>query len=179
MSIIKVTKEHIHEVRMNLLKVITALQVRAWDHDASKLEEPEVSGFAKVTDQLAELTYGSDEYKEQLKQMRPFLNHHYGNNRHHPEHFQYEECNGCFKRYPLHHKTNCDVCGYGQFTVRGGIENMDLVDVIEMLMDWWAATKRHNDGDIMQSIEINQKRFGYSDELKQIFINTIRNLKET
>jgi hypothetical protein len=51
------------------------------------------------------------------------------------------------------------------------------VDLVEMLMDWWAATKRHADGDIMESIEINQKRFGYSDELKSIFINTVKELE--
>lgn len=51
---------------------------------------------------------------------------------------------------------------------------MNLVDIIEMLCDWKAATLRHADGDIYKSIEINQKRFGYSDELKSIFINTIK-----
>jgi hypothetical protein len=35
---------------------------------------------------------------------------------------------------------------------------------------------RHNDGDILRSVEINQKRFGYSDEMKQIFVNTIKEL---
>jgi hypothetical protein len=34
-------------------------------------------------------------------------------------------------------------------------------------------TMRHNDGDIWRSIEINQKRFGYSDELKAILQNTV------
>jgi hypothetical protein len=42
-----------------------------------------------------------------------------------------------------------------------------------MLCDWKAATLRHDDGDIRRSIEINQERFGYSDELKQILINTL------
>ena len=172
----KETVKHIDDVRMNLLQMITALQVRCWDHDRSKLEEPEASGFDKVTNTLKGLTYGSDEYKEQLKVMKPFLDHHYDNNRHHPEHFQHEECNGCFKHFPLGHNENCDVCGYGQFTICGGIESMDLIDITEMLMDWWSATKRHADGDIMKSIEINQKRFGYSDELKRIFINTINSL---
>ena len=142
----KETLKHIGTARMNLLKMITALQVRSWEHDHSKLEEPEASGFEKVTEDLKGLTYGSDEYKEQLKKMKPFLDHHYEDNRHHPEHFE------------------------------NGIGDMDLIDITEMLMDWWAATKRHADGDIMKSIEINQKRFGYSDELKQIFINTINNL---
>ena len=44
--------------------------------------------------------------------------------------------------------------------------DMNLIDLIEMLCDWKA------DDDIMGSIDINQKRFGYSDELAQIFRNT-------
>ena len=56
---------------------------------------------------------------------------------------------------------------------RSELSNMDLVDLIEMICDWKAATLRHNDGDILKSIELNQKRFGYGDELKQIFINTV------
>jgi hypothetical protein len=39
-----------------------------------------------------------------------------------------------------------------------------------------AATLRHKDGDIRRSVEINQKRFGYSDELKRIFLNTIKEM---
>ena len=45
-----------------------------------------------------------------------------------------------------------------------------------MMADWKAASLRHSDGDIYKSIEINQKRFGYSDELKQIFINTVKEI---
>ena len=58
---------------------------------------------------------------------------------------------------------------------KNGIRDMSLCDLIEMLCNWEAAIMRHADGDIMRSIEINQKRFGYSDELKQIFVNTIEN----
>ena len=50
---------------------------------------------------------------------------------------------------------------------------MNLVDLIEMICDWTAATLRHDTGDIVKSIEINQKRFNYSDELKEIFLNTV------
>lgn len=144
----KETLKHIREVQKNLLSFLIELNGRVSHHDESKLEEPEASGFEKVTSNLKSLTYGSDEYKQQLKDMKPFLDHHYENNRHHPEHHA------------------------------DGIKGMDLVDIVEMLMDWWAATARHADGDIMKSIEINQKRFGYSDDLKQIFINTINNLEE-
>jgi hypothetical protein len=50
---------------------------------------------------------------------------------------------------------------------------MTLIDLCEMIADWKAATLRHNDGDILKSIEINQSRFGYSDEVKQILLNTV------
>jgi hypothetical protein len=58
--------------------------------------------------------------------------------------------------------------GIPQSMLRG----MSLLDLIEMAMDWWAASMRHNDGNVFKSVEINQKRFGYSDELKQILMNT-------
>lgn len=57
-----------------------------------------------------------------------------------------------------------------------GIRGMNLLDIIEMLCDWSAAVSRH-DGDITESIEINQKRFGYGDELKQILLNTVASMR--
>ena len=35
-----------------------------------------------------------------------------------------------------------------------------------------AATLRHNTGDLARSIEINQRRFGYSDDIKRCLILT-------
>lgn len=125
--------------------LVVQLLKRAHVHDDSKLENPEVDIFTEYTPKLATSTYGSDEYKQFLKEMKPALDHHYANNYHHPE-------------YHTH-----------------GIKGMDLIDLTEMLCDWLAATMRHDNGDIYKSLEINQKRFGYSDELKQIFQNTIRN----
>ncbi|MNN93988.1 hypothetical protein D3C81_2125340 [compost metagenome] len=48
-----------------------------------------------------------------------------------------------------------------------------MLDIIEMFCDWKAATMRHNDGDIRKSIEMNKERFGYSDDLLNIFMNTV------
>lgn len=59
------------------------------------------------------------------------------------------------------------------------VRYMDLLDIIEMFVDWLAATKRHNDGDIYRSIQINRKRFGLPDELAQIFINTARRFERS
>jgi hypothetical protein len=41
-----------------------------------------------------------------------------------------------------------------------------------MFFDWKAATERHADGNIMQSIEINKGRFELSEQLCDIMRNT-------
>jgi hypothetical protein len=58
---------------------------RSTQHDHSKTADPEKETFDRVTPQLKNLTYGSDEYKAALADMGPALAHHYANNRHHPE----------------------------------------------------------------------------------------------
>lgn len=141
------TLKHIGQVRQLLEKVRNHLHNRAVHHDESKLEDPELEIFNIYTPKLKNTTYGSPEYRKYLKEMNVALDHHYDNNRHHPEHF-----------------TN---------NPEDGLKDMSLIDLIEMLCDWLAATKRHNDGDIYKSIELNQSRFGYSDEVKQILYNTI------
>ena len=101
--------------------------------------------------------------------MKVALDHHYGRNRHHPEHFNTEKLTwrkyftSIFKLIKRGRKTS-------------SLNQMDLIDITEMLMDWWAASKRHEDGDIFKSIEINQNRFGYSADVKHIFINTIKRM---
>jgi hypothetical protein len=150
------TREHIKQVGDLLNEIVLQLNLRAYDHDRSKLESPEREIFDEYTPKLRDTTYGSDEYNGYLKEMKVALDHHYANNRHHPEHF-----------YPevAHHN------------VINEIYAMNLIDIIEMLCDWKAATLRHADGDIIKSIEFNQGRFKYSDELKSIFLNTVRDLK--
>lgn len=53
------------------------------------------------------------------------------------------------------------------------ISEMNLVDLIEMFSDWYAASLRHNSGNIRKSIEFNKKRFNMSDDLYQILLNTV------
>ncbi len=137
------TYEHKQNVSKFISFILHDLIIRSIYHDNSKLESPEVDIFTEYTPKLANSTYSSDEYHQFLKEMKPALDNHYANNPHHPEHYD------------------------------NGIKDMDLVDLIEMICDWKAATLRHNDGDIYKSIELNQKRFGYSDELKQILKNTV------
>ncbi|WP_080845652.1 DUF5662 family protein [Cytobacillus gottheilii] len=141
---IRDTKEHIAQVREFMLVFAQELINRALVHDKSKLEQPEVDIFTEYTPKLKHSTYGSDEYKGFLKEMQVALKHHYANNSHHPEHYD------------------------------NGIRGMDLADIVEMICDWKAATMRHEDGDIRKSIDLNQSRFTYSNDLKDIFLNTVK-----
>jgi len=138
---------HKQNVKQFIGYFISALEQRAENHDNSKLEGEEAELLAKYTPILANLTYGSEEYKESLKALGPALDHHYKANSHHPESFE------------------------------TGMSGMTLVDLVEMFCDWMAATKRHNDGDIFKSIEVNEERFGISEELAEILRNTARMLK--
>lgn len=140
------TIDHIGKVMDLLEKIVINLESRSARHDASKLEGPEKSMYDEFTPKLRAMTYGSDEYKECLKAMGPALKHHYEANSHHPEHYE------------------------------NGINGMSLLDLIEMLADWKAAGMRHADGSIAQSLEVNRKRFGMSDQLFEIFQNTVREL---
>ena len=137
------TIKHIRLVREYLMQVIIDITLRANLHDDTKLYEPESELFKKYTPLLRESTYLSKDYKKFLKDLKPALDHHYMCNRHHPEHFE------------------------------NGIIDMNLIDLLEMLIDWIAAVKRHNDGDIHSSIEKNMGRFKYSEELKKVFLNTV------
>ena len=141
------TRKHIDSVRENIAEFIQRLYVRAIGHDESKLQEPEKSMFDEFTPRLKDSTYGSDEYKGFLKDMGVALKHHYENNTHHPEHFE------------------------------SGVNGMTLLDVLEMLADWKAATMRHADGDIQESLRINKDRFGISEQLFEILKNTVEEMK--
>lgn len=77
---------HIKRVAELMTNASSELIRRANVHDNSKLESPEKELFDEYTPKLAGSTYGSDEYKEFLKQLKVGLDHHYQNNSHHPEH---------------------------------------------------------------------------------------------
>lgn len=140
------TLTHIQRVVDLLAQVELDLTVRGENHDASKLVDPELATFNEYTPKLKNSTYGTDEYKGFLKGMGAGLAHHYEHNRHHPEHFP------------------------------NGINDMTLMDLVEMLADWKAATERHDDGDMARSLRLQKDRFGISDQLAQVLHNTVEYL---
>ena len=183
------TKAHISRVNQLLSFAAMNLLKRGQEHDQSKLGPLEKPWFDKFTPKLRSLTYGSDEYKQALQKLKPALENHYKANSHHPEHYSYLVCNGCFKEFregnvwyersalnprpylPLNGR--CDACGYGQFQTETDVAKMDLFDLIEMLMDWLAAVERHQDGSIIESLKHNRERFKIGDQLYEILYNHV------
>jgi hypothetical protein len=162
------TREHIDTVRRFLYEVIGDLNGRAEEHDRSKLEEPELSVFNEYTPKLRDSTYGSLEYKQFLEGMGEGLKHHYRVNDHHPEHFVAGDPVAIYSAgYPDSAWQQGKLC-----TDRSGIHAMNLVQMIEMLADWKAATLRHADGDLKRSIEQNAERFGYGEEIQRLLLHT-------
>jgi len=133
-----------HSLRVGELmgQPITELVQRSVHHDLSKTEDPELAVYNEFVPRLKASTFGSDEHTGFVAAMGEGLAHHYSANRHHAEHFV------------------------------SGVTGMTLVDLIEMLADWKAATEREADGDLARSLEIQQQRYGIDDQLAQILANT-------
>jgi hypothetical protein len=98
-------------------------------------------------DRLSDITYGSALDNQQMEGLKPALEHHYATNRHHPQH------------YP------------------NGVAGMNLVDVIELLCDWYSSAKRHNDGNLLKTIDLNAERFDIDPQLTSILRNTVELLE--
>ena len=136
------TQIHISRVRIVMKEAIKNLLNRSIVHDASKLQEPEKSGYDQITTRLKDIAYGSEEYRASLKESKPTIQHHYEHNDHHPEHYGAD-----------------------------GIAGMSLMALLEMVCDWKAASERHENGSIWKSLEIN-KTFQMSPQLIAIFEKT-------
>jgi uncharacterized protein DUF5662 len=136
----------LHSLRVGDV-MVTMLQEgmrRAVQHDLSKTRPPEVAAFDRQSARLKDLEYGTPAYSNSLVDLGEALEHHYAVNRHHPQHFEQ------------------------------GIDGMTLIDLLEMLADWRAATERMRPGtgDLRTSIAINAQRFGISEQLVNVLLST-------
>lgn len=139
-----VTRKHMQRVSELLGDTAIEFIQRGQRHDLSKLEPVELEPLQKMQDLIdaeGQAPYGSDEYKRRTALLGPMLENHYANNSHHPEHYE------------------------------NGINGMDLFDVLEMVMDWKAASERGDESKINVSASI--ERFGISEQLAEIIRNTI------
>ena len=96
-------EDHREKVKDLCFEFAEALKERGLLHDLSKeTDEIEARGFSVVKS----APYGTQEYVENLENIKESVFRHYENNRHHPEHFE------------------------------NGIRGMNLLDLVEMVMDW-------------------------------------------
>lgn len=139
--------QHKQWVAENMQHAANDLFRRAAVHDNSKFEPEEFELYNKLFPELQKHAYGSPELKAVYQQLGPALDHHLQVNRHHPEYHE------------------------------NGINGMNLLDVLEMVCDWMAASKRSQTG-IDKGLEINKERYGISDQLFEIIKNTVAMLLE-
>jgi len=133
------TTKHIEKVQSYCAAFAADILHRGAIHDLSKLQEPEKAHLDRmeyITKTYGNAPYGSYEYKSRLKTLKGFTEHHYRSNSHHPEHYA------------------------------NGIEEMSLLDIVEMLQDWKAASERNGDSAIMLTACV--RRFHIVPQLENI-----------
>jgi hypothetical protein len=138
------TQKHIILVRQFADILANTLVHRCEKHDASKLEQPELEGFSGYTKKLNGCSYGSTEEVAYREELKEIRKHHHAINRHHPE---YHEI---------------------------GVGGMNIIDLLEMFVDWKAASMRHAGySDFPEGVALNCERFNVSPQLARIFMNSL------
>jgi hypothetical protein len=133
--------KHHNRVVATLKEWASQLFDRGKAHDMSKIQSPlEKITFDHWVPELKKYEFASDGYKNALKQMGSGLQMHYEANRHHPEHFE------------------------------GGINDMSLIDIMEMLADWIAVAEEKQ-----EPVQLDKAaaRFGIDTQLLMILKNTV------
>lgn len=135
-------EKHKNLVETKLNEISDELRNRAILHDNSKYCDEEKIWFEKAE----KYDRGHfDKYEDWLNTTKPIiapaLDHHYANNRHHPEHFE------------------------------NGIDDMSLIDLIEMVVDWQASAECRN---TKLDTSYSFKRFKIEPQLQKIILNTLK-----
>ncbi len=106
------TIHHFRLVQHYINTIVEHLLLRSELHDTSKLQEPELSGYAGLAEAVNGLKYGTEEHRAAFAPFKEVIAHHYAVNDHHPEYFG------------------------------GDVSQMNLLQLAEMLCDWKAASRR-------------------------------------
>lgn len=140
---IRSIRKHKKSVKRRLQFIARELLKRAESHDDSKLQYPEL-GWLITMDKEGKVPYGSPEYFEKQKRWKCFFDHHYSLNPHHPDHFSVEGTNG-----------------------------MSIIDIVEMVCDVISYFDDLPTEKAFEIIKEQKGRFGFSDELANIMVNTL------
>ena len=138
---------HISEVAENLEDIIHDLRKRGISHDRTKLEELEFDSFVKTQPKFKKVNYGSKEYQECVEAIKPAIEHHYQSNRHHT--------------------------GFH----KNGFADMNLLDILEMLADWKAASRRNPDLSFKESLPKAFEKYNIPENMQKHIIATLEYLR--
>lgn len=137
---------HKLSVKIGIQRIIDDLYHRGEDHDNDKLEGETLDSFYEISGKFEHAKFGSKEYDDVLERLKPTLDKHYDINDHHPQHNE------------------------------NGIDGMNFMSMLEMLVDWKSASSAYGDTPFRESMEINKKRFKIDDQLYSIMMNTAESL---
>jgi len=138
---------HVSEVNENLQDIIQDLSKRGISHDRTKFQDPEYSMFCSTRPEFKKANFGTPEYEAVTKKAQVAVNHHYKHNRHHT--------------------------GFHE----NGVKDMNLMDLLEMLADWKAASRRSPDLTFEDSLPRAFKKYNMDEALQQAIRNTIKYLE--
>lgn len=150
-----ITLAHINRVRELIGMFCGKMSLRAEVHDASKFDPVELGPLdemQRLIDEEGPAPYGTDEYRRRTGLLGPMLAHHYQHNSHHPEHYEFE---------------------YGGQWLNG-VSGMDLIDLVEMFLDWKAASERGAESAMNLSYSI--EKYKIDPMLASILRNTAERL---
>jgi hypothetical protein len=139
--------EHKIWVMYYVIRICVALLRRGILHDLSKYYLDEAESYNRWITATAGLTYGTPEYNKVRLSFVADDRLHYSRNRHHPGYYE------------------------------DGIKGMTPLDLIEMVCDWMAASRRGGGRDIITSISVNKNNFGYDDTLEKKLISDVTEIK--
>lgn len=149
----EITYNYITRHKANVYKRMAVLAIalieRGAEHDNSKLEGEEFKLWCEM-DKEPRYPYGTKEYFNKIKRWTKVFETHYKDKRntHHPENF----------------KDKKDIS-----------ERKDLLDIIEMVCDWFGFKKELNFEEAIEHVKNQCKRYHFSEELSNLIINTVRN----
>ena len=128
------------------------LTLRANSHDDDKMKNADKWARFQLLDAKG-YKFGTPEHKKFKKQLgiKETIDEHTDNNRHHPEFFNRD------------------------------LSKMNIIDITEMIVDWYAASTRRASGkgvSFEEMMEFQQTRFNMSDELKGILLNTLNKIRK-
>ena len=140
LKVLKTVKKihtHISCVQEALLYIVDELRMRAFCHDSSKLEQDELTGYARFEDFPEGLEYGSEAYEAAMAKVmegNDCFKLHSQRNDHHPEHFE-------------------------------DVQKMRFHQILEMVSDWAGAHKGYgNSGGWHKSVEDNIAKHNFLPE---------------